>query len=335
MRPGAARPRSRRSTGSRRRPSESRSGRKAPRGCSCGSAPISVRRKRPRESARTRRPWSSSGPSPGDGRRPSRGRGERCRCGTSPRRAGAACRARAPGCQSCGGTARRSAGRAPWDRERACGRRGGTGGATAALYRLGTARERIAMRSESGSALRDQLRLELAEAEAAAKRPGLVSGRARSGRQRGDRRSPYSRSCSRRPARACVAREGATRRARALARGTRGNSTGRAGAGRRGRRARALAPRRRLRQRACGGGGAHVARVRGHGRRRGGRAGTASARPRRGAREPGRADRQASGGARRRASGRPARRPALRHRRLGHRGRIRLRPPARRALVRR
>ena len=49
---------------------------------------------------------------------------------------------------------------------------GGREGATAALYRLGTARERIAMRSESASALRERFRLELAEAEAAARRPG-------------------------------------------------------------------------------------------------------------------------------------------------------------------
>ncbi len=50
---------------------------------------------------------------------------------------------------------------------------GGREGATAALYRLGTVRERIAMRSESASELRERLRLELAETEAAAKRPGL------------------------------------------------------------------------------------------------------------------------------------------------------------------
>jgi chromosome segregation protein len=49
---------------------------------------------------------------------------------------------------------------------------GGREGATAALYRLGTARERIALRSESASALRERFRLELVEAEAAAKRPG-------------------------------------------------------------------------------------------------------------------------------------------------------------------
>ena len=50
---------------------------------------------------------------------------------------------------------------------------GGREGATAALYRLGTARERIAMRSESASTLRERFRLELAEAGAASKRPGL------------------------------------------------------------------------------------------------------------------------------------------------------------------
>ena len=49
---------------------------------------------------------------------------------------------------------------------------GGHEGATAALYRLGTARERLAMRAESLSALRDRVRIELAEAEAAARRPG-------------------------------------------------------------------------------------------------------------------------------------------------------------------
>jgi chromosome segregation protein len=49
---------------------------------------------------------------------------------------------------------------------------GGREGATAALYRLGTARERIVMRAEAVSSLRERLRVELAEAEALAKRPG-------------------------------------------------------------------------------------------------------------------------------------------------------------------
>ena len=49
---------------------------------------------------------------------------------------------------------------------------GGREAATAALYRLGTARERIAMRAESVSALRERVRVELAQTEAAAKRPG-------------------------------------------------------------------------------------------------------------------------------------------------------------------
>ena len=49
---------------------------------------------------------------------------------------------------------------------------GGRETATAALYRLGTARERITMRAESVSALRERVRVELAETEAAAKRPG-------------------------------------------------------------------------------------------------------------------------------------------------------------------
>ncbi len=49
---------------------------------------------------------------------------------------------------------------------------GGREGATAALYRLGAARERIAMRNESVSVLRERLRFELAESEALAKRPG-------------------------------------------------------------------------------------------------------------------------------------------------------------------
>ena len=49
---------------------------------------------------------------------------------------------------------------------------GGRETATAALYRLGTARERIAMRAESVSALRERVRVELAQTEAAAKRPG-------------------------------------------------------------------------------------------------------------------------------------------------------------------
>jgi len=47
---------------------------------------------------------------------------------------------------------------------------GGRERVTAALYRLGAARERIAMRSESVSALRERVRVELAEADA--KRPG-------------------------------------------------------------------------------------------------------------------------------------------------------------------
>jgi chromosome segregation protein len=49
---------------------------------------------------------------------------------------------------------------------------GGREGATAALYRLGTARERIAMRAESTSSLRERVRVELGEAEAAARRSG-------------------------------------------------------------------------------------------------------------------------------------------------------------------
>ena len=49
---------------------------------------------------------------------------------------------------------------------------GGREGATGALYRLGAARERIAMRAESVSAFRERLRIEVAEAEAAAKRSG-------------------------------------------------------------------------------------------------------------------------------------------------------------------
>ncbi len=49
---------------------------------------------------------------------------------------------------------------------------GGREVATAALYRLGTARERIVMRAESVSAVRERVRIELAQTEAAAKRPG-------------------------------------------------------------------------------------------------------------------------------------------------------------------
>jgi chromosome segregation protein len=49
---------------------------------------------------------------------------------------------------------------------------GGREGATAALYRLGTARERIAMRAESVSTLRERIRVELAESDAVARRPG-------------------------------------------------------------------------------------------------------------------------------------------------------------------
>ena len=57
--------------------------------------------------------------------------------------------------------------------------------------------------------------------------------------------------------------------------------------------------------------------------------------PARRARQPGRAHRQASGGACRRAARRPARRAAVGDGRVGHRRRVRLRPAARRALVRR
>jgi len=49
---------------------------------------------------------------------------------------------------------------------------GGREGATAALYRLATARERIVLRSESVSSLHERFRVELVEAEAAVKRPG-------------------------------------------------------------------------------------------------------------------------------------------------------------------
>jgi chromosome segregation protein len=49
---------------------------------------------------------------------------------------------------------------------------GGREGATSALYRLGTARERLVMRGESVSSLRERFRVELAEAQAAARRPG-------------------------------------------------------------------------------------------------------------------------------------------------------------------
>ena len=73
---------------------------------------------------------------------------------------------------SCRGAARRPAdGRRGIENELADAA-GGREGATAALYRLGTARERITMRSESASVLREQLRLELAQSETAAKRPG-------------------------------------------------------------------------------------------------------------------------------------------------------------------
>ncbi len=49
---------------------------------------------------------------------------------------------------------------------------GGREGATAALYRLGSARERIALRRESSATLRERLRVELAGAEALARRAG-------------------------------------------------------------------------------------------------------------------------------------------------------------------
>ena len=49
---------------------------------------------------------------------------------------------------------------------------GGREGATSALYRLGAARERIVMRSESVSGLRERFRVELAEAASVAKRLG-------------------------------------------------------------------------------------------------------------------------------------------------------------------
>jgi chromosome segregation protein len=49
---------------------------------------------------------------------------------------------------------------------------GGRDGATQALYRLGSARERMTLRSEAAATLCEGLRAELAEAEAAARRPG-------------------------------------------------------------------------------------------------------------------------------------------------------------------
>ena len=49
---------------------------------------------------------------------------------------------------------------------------GGREGATAALFGLGTARERLTLRGEAVSALRERIRVELAEADAAAKRGG-------------------------------------------------------------------------------------------------------------------------------------------------------------------
>ena len=49
---------------------------------------------------------------------------------------------------------------------------GGRESATEALYRLGSCRERIALRSESAASIRAALRTELAEAEAAARRSG-------------------------------------------------------------------------------------------------------------------------------------------------------------------
>ena len=52
------------------------------------------------------------------------------------------------------------------------GAAGGREGATGALYRLGAARERVTMRAESVSGLRERLRVELAEAEAVARRAG-------------------------------------------------------------------------------------------------------------------------------------------------------------------
>ncbi len=49
---------------------------------------------------------------------------------------------------------------------------GGREGVTGALYRLGSARERIELRRESSAGLRESLRIDLAEAEALARRPG-------------------------------------------------------------------------------------------------------------------------------------------------------------------
>jgi len=51
---------------------------------------------------------------------------------------------------------------------------GGREGAGAALYALGSARERIALRRESSATLRERLRIELAEAEALARRTDLT-----------------------------------------------------------------------------------------------------------------------------------------------------------------
>ena len=191
MRPGSARRRSRRSTGCRGRPSGSRCGRRGRRACWRVCAAISARPRRPRARSRTSRRASSSGRRP---RRP-RLRGRR------PLPAGAAAE-RARAAQERLASLERAAAARAEERLEALRRErqaleaeladaaGGREGATAALYRLGTARERIAMRAESVSALRESVRVELAESDAVAETARPVAGRARGGGERARRPRP-------------------------------------------------------------------------------------------------------------------------------------------------
>ena len=218
-RPGVGRPRSRRSTGFNRRASGSRSGRKARKGCSCGSAPTSARQRRPRPSTRRSRRSSSSGRLRRRRRRARGSRGERCRSRACPRGPGAARSLGARRRVSGRGAARRSAHRAARDRDRAGRRRGRTRGcdrgALPARHRSRADRdaERVGFRAARPLSRRAGRGRGRGEA------PRVVAGGARSRRERGDRRRARRGSFARRPPRARVSRQGAARGARALARG--------------------------------------------------------------------------------------------------------------------
>ena len=206
---------------------------------------------------------------------------------------------------------------------------GGRESASAALYRLRTAGERVAMRRESVGGLAEALRAQSAPMEPVDGPSPAELERAASGYRRG---GPGGRGGARHAGRAVAARGGAARGARALARGARGDSAGRARV-RRGRRpARPRRARRRAGPRARGRRGARPPGLRSARDRSGRRPGADRACARRRARQPRR--RHLAGRAARGVHARRAGRAAESHGARGDPRRDRLRPRARRALVR-